>query len=364
MRLNLHDRLPSLVRQRYASAKTTESLIFSWTQLAVIHPPQTLPVRSLPSNCAKLRAHGWKFQLRYCPALSKKPEPQRSPEQNNRNPFQDPPLELLIAEVPARAPSHNLVLNKYPVIPHHFILATKAFKEQTSLLEEDDLAATYACLREWEKDDEDGGKLFAFFNSGEHSGASQKHRHIQFIPVNEMLKMQKNESWQLLADAVPPSSGEASTREQSKVPFLYFRTGLPAQPEPSELHKIYMQLYHQASSAVQTFNQRHPRDPVKMRAGENNAATISYNLSMTTQSMTICPRRRGSVELKVAQKGDQGDRTLGPIELNGTILAGTIMVKMAEEWDLLREEPARLTEILEALCIPARELFTEPDESL
>lgn len=64
-----------------------------------------------------------------------------------------------------------LVLNKYPVIPHHFILATKSNKEQTHMLEANDLVATHACLRSWEDGGEGG--LFAFFNSGDHSGASQ-----------------------------------------------------------------------------------------------------------------------------------------------------------------------------------------------
>lgn len=79
------------------------------------------------------------------------------------------------------------MLNKYPVIPNHFILATKEYREQTKLLEQDDLAATMLCLREWEKESEDKEKrLFAFFNSGRHSGASQPHRHIQFLPVADM----------------------------------------------------------------------------------------------------------------------------------------------------------------------------------
>lgn len=159
------------------------------------------------------------YQLRYCPALSKKPEWEKpipsdtdtatvpAATKTKIDPFLDPPEALLIAEVPAAKPSHLLVLNKYPVIPNHFILATKPYKDQRKLLEQDDLAATWACLREWEADvghaepaPTTTKRLFAFFNSGKDSGASQPHRHIQFLPVDDMLDGGVGEGWRLPLD--------------------------------------------------------------------------------------------------------------------------------------------------------------------
>ena len=87
-------------------------------------------------------------------------------------------------------PTHFLVLNKYPVIPQHSILATIAYKEQTHLLEVEDLEIAYACLKAWEADSACSTperRLFAFFNSGEHSGASQAHRHVCDMPLASML---------------------------------------------------------------------------------------------------------------------------------------------------------------------------------
>ena len=100
-----------------------------------------------------------------------------------------------MARVPFDEPTYNLVLNKYPVIPHHFILTTKEYREQTDMLDEDDLAMAYSCLKSWEP-----GRLFAFFNSGEHSGASQRHRHIQFLPVEDMQKDCEDGGWVPLID--------------------------------------------------------------------------------------------------------------------------------------------------------------------
>ena len=88
---------------------------------------------------------------------------------------------LLVAQIPVHKPTHSLVLNKYPVIPQHSILATIPYKEQTDLLDIEDLEVTYACLKAWEADSAGSTperRLFAFFNSGEHSGASQAHRHV------------------------------------------------------------------------------------------------------------------------------------------------------------------------------------------
>jgi ATP adenylyltransferase len=93
-----------------------------------------------------------------------------------------------------------LVLNKYPVIPNHFILATKTFKQQTDPLEQDDFEAAYACLKAYR---ENGEELFGFFNSGEASGASQPHRHIQFLPVESMRSgIQEGGNWDVLADCL------------------------------------------------------------------------------------------------------------------------------------------------------------------
>jgi ATP adenylyltransferase len=101
-------------------------------------------------------------------------------------------------------------LNKYPVIPQHFIIATKLNKQQTHMLEKDDLAATHACLKAWEENKQNG-KLFAFFNSGEHSGASQAHRHLQFLSVTEMKRDQQDgSSWDPLIERMLEAPAEGA----------------------------------------------------------------------------------------------------------------------------------------------------------
>lgn len=147
------------------------------------------------------------FQLRYCPSLAKKPVPKHAdttPKQKI-DPFENPPLELHIVDIPRTDPSHFLVLNKFPIIAEHFILATKANKRQAHVLEQDDLEVTYACLKAWQDASARESKqkrLFAFFNSGDHSGASQPHRHLQFLPIERMHCGEATSTWDLLVDLI------------------------------------------------------------------------------------------------------------------------------------------------------------------
>lgn len=64
------------------------------------------------------------------------------------------------------------------------------------------MEATYACLRAWGGADSKQKRLFAFFNSGDHSGASQPHRHLQFLPVEQMRDSEEASGWELLIDLV------------------------------------------------------------------------------------------------------------------------------------------------------------------
>ena len=50
-------------------------------------------------------------------------------------------------------------------------------------------------------------------------------------------------------------------------------------------------------------------------------------------------------------KRDDGT-DVGVVQLNGTVLGGTLMVKYQEEWDILRARPEKLDAILEAIGIP------------
>lgn len=196
--------LPAVVRKQFASTQENGDLTFHTTRVCILQCGG-LPVRDAtstprtpPSTHAPITNNPPQFQLRFSPALANKPKSSKPKNPSKLfDPFEDPPAGLFITSLP---PSHFLVLNKFPVIPDHFILATKEFKQQTDFLEKDDLEAAYACLKAYK---DDGEELFGFFNSGEHSGASQFHRHIQFLPVESMRSgIESDDEWKILVDSL------------------------------------------------------------------------------------------------------------------------------------------------------------------
>ncbi|CAF4441841.1 unnamed protein product, partial [Adineta steineri] len=76
--------------------------------------------------------------------------------------------------------TYVVLLNKYPLTKNHFLLLPHDFAKQSDVLSSDDLTLIYEILQNYKTT-----KLIAFVNCGEESGASQKHKHIQFYPVEE-----------------------------------------------------------------------------------------------------------------------------------------------------------------------------------
>jgi sulfate adenylyltransferase (ADP) / ATP adenylyltransferase len=276
-------------------------------------------------------------QLRFSPALANKPKaPQQrqdGPASRTNDPFDNPSPQLLVTQLP---PSHLVVLNKFAIVPEHFILATKAFKQQTHLLEADDLDATYGCIQAYASH-RDEGELFAFFNSGEHSGASQPHRHIQMLPVARMrdgIDERDRHKWSVLAE------------DLGDVPFTTFSAKLHAQMSPAELHAIYLDLYRKACGAFVNFSGSVGADVTDRQ--QDGESKISYNLGMTRNSLTILPRLAEGSPINTPD-----GNVVGNLALNGTVLAGTALVKNEAEWDALRRDPNIVFGVLKKIGIPS-----------
>lgn len=283
-----------------------------------------------------------KFQLRFSPTLANKPKTNKPKGLKPVDPFENPAKGLFISDL---QPSHYLVLNKFPVIPDHFILATREYKEQTDLLEKDDLAAAYKCLESYR---ENGEELFGFFNSGEHSGASQPHRHIQFLPVDSMRTgIQGGPTWNILADKFLNNNGMIGMiftfltwANFLDLPFMSFTSQVPKNATSSQLHNLYLAM-HAKACQIATLNNSLSKTTRK------EESPISYNLGLTNHVMVLCPRTSEGPKISSAT-GDM----IGPIALNGTILGGTLLVKNEEEWHALRNDESKLMDVLSAIGTP------------
>jgi len=145
-----------------------------------------------PSEVHTYRDLGIDFEIRLCPALLQKP-PLPTPhfdlgateceKKKQSDPFKSPyNPNLYVGELKdeEEGTEYVVLLNKYSVVEEHFLLVTKEFQSQTSPLDPSDLVQAYLLLRAAHKA---GKHLFAFYNCGGRSGASQPHKHLQFLPT-------------------------------------------------------------------------------------------------------------------------------------------------------------------------------------
>lgn len=206
---------------------------------------------------------------------------------------------------------------------------------------------TYDCIDAFhthcERGDEESlvgeGELFAFFNSGEFSGASQPHRHIQLLPVARMREGLEDGEWDVLAKRL--------VGEERDLPFTTFAEHIEPGMSPRELRDAYLRLYRRACDAVGRHLKKHDiADGAQDQ--EKGPALISYNLALTRHAIIICPRLADG-----APVWDNGE-VVGKLALNGTVLAGTALVKDIVEWDALRKDPSELLQVLTAIGLPKR----------
>lgn len=292
-----------------------------------------------------------KFQLRFSPSLANKPKPAgplppSSTPTKPFNPFASPPAPMLITPgprpslpdgptphsppTPTPTPSHYLLLNKFAIVPHHFILATTTFQPQTHLLSAADLSAAYACIMAYHAH---GKELFAFFNSGEHSGASQAHRHLQFLEVEGMKAGLGGGTagaggWEVWAGGI--------LRGDVEVPFRVFAGRLRREMSGEEVRGVYLGLYRRACEAV----------GVEAQGDGEGEARVSYNMAMTREGVVVMPRVAEGAEVR----GRDGV-VVGRLALNGTVLAGTGLVKSREEWEALRGDPGQVEGVLRRIGV-------------
>lgn len=245
--------------------------------------------------------------------------------------------------VPKLGPSHRLVLNKFAISKDHAILATSVFRPQHHLLDQTDLAAAYACIEAYHLN---GEELYVFFNSGGNSGASQPHRHLQLLPVAQMregLDATDASEWNVLVDK---ASADNTTQQ---LPFFVATAQLDLAQSPEALHAKYLDLYRQACSAARGTS-AYMTDDEPNQADEESGkvpARISYNLALTKTTLAIIPRTsEGSTVLTPDEKTPDGF-----VSLNGTVLAGTALVKNEAEWDALRHDPSHLLRVLEKIGV-------------
>ncbi|KAK9315843.1 HIT-like domain-containing protein [Lipomyces starkeyi] len=279
----LSDTFPDLIRSKFSSAVDAGSLTFT------------------PSTEIDVPAGDLTFRVRVAPNLAQKPVPTREETAAPKpkfNPFLNPEPDLFLCDLGDR---YSLILNKFSIVPYHFLCITKEFEPQRAPLSEEDLSATWECLQ---ANVESGSRLLAFYNCGELSGASQEHKHVQFIPVPHDLRLLPDVA---LSYGIPVSKdaiGQFPTSHPG-VAFAHFVLPVPKNPSTDDLVMRFSSLLARTLTTLREHGQR----------------TISFNFAMTKDWMFVAPR---------------GQESYGGVSVNATGMVGLLLAKSEEQLDFIK----------------------------
>jgi ATP adenylyltransferase len=128
----------------------------------------------IPTEYEFVEDGGIRFFVRVLTNLDRKDEERKKQERGDgqANPFLPYEKDLFVADI---SETHAAVLNKFNVVEHHLLVITREFEDQETLLTVADFEALWACLQEYD--------CLGFYNGGEAAGASQRHKHLQIVPL-------------------------------------------------------------------------------------------------------------------------------------------------------------------------------------
>lgn len=258
-------------------------------------------LQSIPTNYEFVEQGGIRFLVRILANLVRK-DAAKSPGKTDKNfnPFLPYEEDLFVADI---SDTHVCLLNKFNVVEHHLLIVTRAFAEQESWLDLADFQAMWLALAEI-----DG---LAFYNSGSLAGASQRHKHLQLVP----LPLVDDGAEIPIAPLLKTAKFEAGV---GKIPDLPFVHGI-AKFDPTWINspdvaaEMTLKYYLNLQKAVGLLN-----DLEEISDRPNGA----YNLLATREWMIIVPR---------SQEFFQG------ISINSLGFAGALLVKNQEQKELLLE---------------------------
>ncbi|MBW1688343.1 MAG: phosphorylase [Deltaproteobacteria bacterium] len=204
---------------------------------------------------AEVEEAGIRFVVRVLGQLERKVRAGFAQARTGANPFLPYNEALFVANV---SQTHLCLLNKFNELDHHLLLVTRAFEEQENLLAASDFEALATCMAEFD--------ALGFYNSDAVAGASQRHKHLQLVPVPLGAGPERLPVDGVLADG--------------RLPFVHAAERVDAF-DGAALQGTYRQLLR----ALQ----------IEGLEGEARASS-SYNLLVTREWMVLVPRERHEVE--------------------------------------------------------------------
>ena len=258
---------------------------------------------------------GITFLVRILANLARKDKAKQKENQNNTssakefNPFLPYEKDLFVSDI---SKNHLCLLNKYNVVDNHLLIVTRAFEEQETWLTLEDLAALWKCMAEYES--------LAFYNGGTIAGASQRHKHLQLIPLPLGCCKGKFplEDGCREADPFQIAASKLETNSIGQIPqftFLHALAKLNSSwlESPLDAAPQLLATYYQLLQAVGLLKGNRPKRERQMGA---------YNFLATREWMLIIPRCKENFQ---------------SISINSLGFAGSLFVHNQEQMELLKK---------------------------
>ncbi|MGI0494170.1 ATP adenylyltransferase family protein [Alkalinema pantanalense CENA528] len=254
---------------------------------------------------------GIPFLVRVLANLDRKTAAKKEQDRKSRlgvefNPFLPYEPTLYVADL---SPTHICLLNKFNVVDHHILLITREFEEQDALLTRPDFAAASQVLAEL-----DG---LIFYNGGKLAGSSQRHKHLQWLP----LPMLSNAIRIPIEPLVTTAQAIDRIGTIPSLPFLHYITQfdtaqfdtaqLDAFPSPDAMSELYLDSY------LKLLNAANLSDETKQDHSQHKA----YNLLLTRHWMLLIPRSQES---------------FAGISVNSLGFAGALLVRNSDQLHQLK----------------------------
>lgn len=269
-----------------------------WSSLTArtAHARDRGAILSVPTTSECIEQGGVTFQVRILATLARKVE--ATVAQQSADPFLPYDPDLFVADL---SPTHVALLNKFNVVDHHLLIVTRAFEEQESPLTGQDCEALLSCLA--------GIDGLGFYNAGPAAGASQRHKHLQLIPLSDSTGPRVP-----IEPLLRSARLNAVTGVVPGLPFLHMYASMDRSwlERPAESAGEFLARYRTMLQAVGLTVEATP---------EGRERTGPYNLLVTRQWLLLVPRSEECFE---------------GISINALGFAGALLVRDAVQCELLR----------------------------
>jgi len=215
------------------------------------------------------------------------------------DPVGDYDPDLFVADL---APSHYILLNKFPLLGGHVLLVSRRFERRELLLTVEDFAALITCLSQV-----DG---LGFYNGGAEAGASQLRKHLQLVPLP------------LARDSPDEVPMERVLDGGARLTFMHAFALVAPQPTAIVLHALYRELLHRCGI-------------FSVATAEGELQSAPYNLLVRRSWMLVVPRWRACFE---------------SIPVNALGFAGSLFVRSQKELERVRAVGPM--QVLRAVAMP------------